>query len=161
VGFDLARKLRQLTDADADQFRPAVAEYCRLRGLVTEEVLTQFLLAWETVLVPEGADALAGATKQAETAPLKLPKSTGAHYDKIASVAWYLSRVTGGHPFQLPLERIATWLGIGVSSVSRTVKLLKRHGVIRCLDEQGYSYADGKAKDYDWTWQGEIAQAPR
>jgi putative DNA primase/helicase len=149
ASFRLARRLRGLTDNTPRQFEPAVKAFCEEAGRPFEEFWFSFLNDWKKVRGIEGADALALAVAKAKEEPYPhTPCSPGPLYNTIASVAWHLSRFTRGDFIQLPGERLAPLLDAKKSTVYHVINLLKDDNILACVDENGFSYAKHKAKDY-------------
>jgi len=70
-------------------------------------------------------------------------------YGMVASIAWHLSQHTGGEPFWLPRERLATLLRVSMMTITRVIQLLESHGVLKCVNEN-WSYSERRAKEYQF-----------
>jgi hypothetical protein len=147
ASFHLARRLRQLSADHPEQFEPAVAAFCEQAGRPFEELWYAFLHCWPKVRTAEGDDVFAWAARRAVDQPYRPSPALGTMYGAVASIAWHLAELTGEKPFWLPRERLASLLNTNAMTVSRVVSLLERHQVVRCVDA-GYSYTEGKAKEY-------------
>jgi hypothetical protein len=152
--FDLARCLKAVGGLTRRQVAAAaafVAEF-RARGLTLESLGTEDLCAgalacWDKVKFAEGQDPLSAARELAVASPLSFRDSTGALYDDLAGLAYHLAKLSGGSVIVLPQERIGKLLGKNQASISRTLALLVRDGVLLVADNS-YSFERGKAKTY-------------
>jgi hypothetical protein len=148
--FALARRLRCFSEDHPEQFTEAVRAFAEKVGMHFEEVWYGFLTCWKLVRLPEGEDPLLLATQRAEAHPFELADSPGDHYTRVASLAFHLSLLMAPRPFWLPVENIAAWLEISAMTVSRILVLLKKNGIIKCVNPN-YSYKGKKCKEYVFT----------
>jgi hypothetical protein len=155
AAFDLARRLRSITNHNPEQFEHAVAEFCCITDREFEDFWLEFLVVWDRVRTAADEDVFAWAMKSAEKEPYAVNPCYCPIYGKMASIAWHLSRLRGQKPFWLPRPHLASLLNTNPMKISRLVELLQKGGVIRCVNSD-YSYrkgagGKGKAKEYIFT----------
>jgi putative DNA primase/helicase len=148
--FNLSRWLKHFADDRPEQFKEEVITYCTEAGREFEEFYLDFLVGFPKVHTKEGDGALGWAKTQAETHPYTPPCSISPLYDKLAGMAWHLSKLNKGNPFVFPQPQLAQTLGSNKMKVNRAVKLLVRDKLIFCVKPE-YSYVNGEAREYIFT----------
>jgi hypothetical protein len=150
ASFNLARRLRNLSDERPEQFEYAVRAFCEHTGHDFEEFWYAFLASWSKVKVKEGDDVLTWAFEMAKVhpqPPSHCPAGNKGKYALVASIAFHLAQRTDPNPFLLPCKRLAFLLGTSAMTVSNIISLLKQNKVVVCVDEN-YEFTKKKAKEY-------------
>lgn len=148
--FDLARRLRTLSDDHPEQYEAAARAFCEKTGQDYEHFWYAFNASWPKVRMAEGDDILAWAFNMAKAEPYPLPLCLGPAHGHIASMAWHLSRHTNPEPFFLPVKRLKVLLDAKhLMVISNAIDLLKKANVIKCVnDNYCFRGKNRRAKEY-------------
>ena len=128
------------------------SHHCYINDISFVDFWTAFDEAWPRVKYPKRvSDTFADAVRLARIRPIRLPANlkplTEAHAE-VASIAYYLAQYTNGNPFLLPVRRLYEVLGVDWHvTVSRILKWLSKHDLIRCVDHR-HSRKFGIGKKY-------------
>jgi hypothetical protein len=146
--FLLARELRAFGGSPED-YLEAITAFSEGSGMDFDDAYYGVLDTWPKVEIPAGGDALSVAVEQAKANPVRVPGNHTPLYERLASVAYYLSLHKHPEPFFLPRKALGRALECAPVTVGRIVNLLVKEGVLREIDER-WSYAEGKAKTYEF-----------
>lgn len=146
AAFQLARRLRTVSDGAAEQFGDIVRAYAERRDLDPDEFWILFDHRWDAVRTAEGEDSLTIAMALADAEPYRPDPCPYPSYARVASVAYHLARLRGDEPIFLPQKRLAKWLGLSQPAVSAIIGKMQRAGLIELVAEGRYSR--GEAAEY-------------
>jgi len=156
--FNLARRLRSISESSPEPFKSAVAAYCEKADRPSEEFWYCFLLCWDKVRFAEDQDVFAWAVAEAASHPYVLANSQGEKYQMVASIAWHLACHAAPNPFWLPRERLAKLLSTYPNAITNIVRLLERDHIIECVKDS-FSYVEKRAKEYRFVADAALSRA--
>ena len=97
----------------------------------SDDPAIEFHSTWEKVRVPYGDDMLVLAVGSARDRPMKLRNSISEKYSLYVSIAAHLQCLRPGDYINLPVERLATILGVETRTVSYYSQQAQNDGYLR------------------------------
>jgi hypothetical protein len=151
--FQLARRLKTLSEEDPYQFEEVVKAYCQKTGHDFEEFYDFFTGVWFKVRLAEGEHPLDWAFRRAKEEPVpNLPGKRPPLYVVLAGMAYHLAQLRGGRPFQIPIcDHLASLIKRPKMAISRSLQALIGEGILKIVGE-GYNPLVGQARAFAWVW---------